>query len=202
MKKYKNPFGMYGNPYKYQYNEGVDKGDAYGYNYANYSGYDDLDYNNIAGGYNGYSNKYGINLPMQTPREDMDGMDEMDMNYMKKMYPETCRKIQYYIDEECDKMEYDGSYMYDEYPDKEAIDMITDKIYEKVEKDEVIYTKDLEANEEKDEVETQRYRNRYLRDIVKIMLLNEIFGRRRRRYRRRYRRPYYDYYQNYPYYFY
>ncbi len=35
-----------------------------------------------------------------------------DYDYMKSIYPDT--------EEECDRMEYDGSMMYDEYPDRPA----------------------------------------------------------------------------------
>lgn len=195
--KYKNPYDINYNPYSHYNNN---KGQ-----YTNHNG----QYTNHKGQYNNsknYNYEYPMmQIPIQFPEEDLDGMDEMDINYMKRMYPDICKKIQYFIDEECDKMEYDGSYMYDEYPDKEAIEMITDKIYEKVNKEEKIEVEALEKKVEKDneKVETSQrgYRrpNRWLRDLVKILLLNEMFGRRRRRYRRRRRVRPYNNYPNYNY---
>ena len=35
---------------------------------------------------------------------------------MKSMYPMSAKKILPYVEEECDRMEYEGSMIYDEYP--------------------------------------------------------------------------------------
>ena len=43
---------------------------------------------------------------------------ERDMERMKELYPKRMKKLLAYVEEECDKMEYEGSEMYDEYPDK------------------------------------------------------------------------------------
>lgn len=217
--KYKNPYAIHYNPYSpYTKNKGNGGYGTYGYtdgygkgleDYRGYPGVGDHTRDGyMKDGYmrNGYSKGYvrdkymnykGVQVPVQYPTEDFDGLDEMDRKYMKKMYPEICKKIQYFIDEECDKMEYDGSYMYDEYPEREAIDMLTDKIYEKVVADEKIDVEEVvteEHKEEKDVIESTRYRyNNWLRNLVNVMLLNEIYARRRRRGRRRRRRlPYYD----------
>ena len=39
---------------------------------------------------------------------------ERDMERMKQMYPDKAKKVQRYVEDECDKMEYDGSMMFDE----------------------------------------------------------------------------------------
>ena len=41
-----------------------------------------------------------------------------DYDYMKSIYPDTAKRVLPYMEEECDRMEYDGSMMYDEYPDR------------------------------------------------------------------------------------
>jgi len=120
------------------------------------------------------------NTPMGIPLYPLYGYDncedlDRDLNYLKQLYPNTAKRIQKEIDEECDKLEYDGSVMFDEYPDKVTLEKIIDRVYEKV--------KDLE---EAPQVEINSYfyppRNRQnlLRDLVTIILLNEIFNRRRR----------------------
>ena len=43
---------------------------------------------------------------------------EKDLDRMRELYPNEVKKIQKYVDEECDRMEYEGSLMFDEYPDK------------------------------------------------------------------------------------
>jgi hypothetical protein len=119
--------------------------------------------------------------PMGVPLFPLYGYDnsadlDKDLEYMKYLYPNTARTIQSEIDRQCDQMEYDGSIMFDEYPDKVSLERIVDRIYDKV--------KDL--NEEP-QVESQslyfypvRPRNNYLRDLVNLVFLNEIFNRRRR----------------------
>lgn len=69
--------------------------------------------------------------PMQTVyMEEMDYA--RDMQKMKDMYPKEVREIQDLVEEECDKMEYDGSLMFDETPDRLMLRQITDRIYDAV----------------------------------------------------------------------
>lgn len=57
---------------------------------------------------------------------------ERDMEYLRSMYPDMAKRIQRYVDDECDKMEYDGSMMFDEYPDRTMLRKIGNDIYDKV----------------------------------------------------------------------
>jgi len=121
--------------------------------------------------------KVPMGIPL-LPLYGYDSCEELDKDaaYMKQLYPGPAKSILPYIESECDQLEYDGSVMFDEYPDKVALERIVDRIYEKV--------KNLE---EEPEVEAKslyfypqrRYGNN-LRDIVTLLLLNEIFNRRRR----------------------
>lgn len=146
---------------------------------------------------------------MPLPEEDFEEYDyekdEVDRNYMISLYPDLCKRIQTYVEKECDELEYDGSVMYDEYPDKEAILAIVAKIYYKVEDECQIPKMAQDLKEEKSEVDTQQVGvpgNVWLWDNVQVQFLNELFGRRRRRYPRRYGYrlyPYrYRYYRKYP----
>lgn len=65
--------------------------------------------------------------------------DRKDLVYIKNMYPSKIKRIQDQIEEECDKLEYEGSMMFDEYPDKGILRGICNKIYASV--------KDLEEEE-------------------------------------------------------
>ena len=49
----------------------------------------------------------------------------MDNRYL---YPPEIKDIQLEIEEICDKMEYDGSIMFDECPDKVSVERIVKKI--------------------------------------------------------------------------
>lgn len=55
---------------------------------------------------------------------------ERDMERMKELYPEEAKQIQKLVEEECDKMEYEGSMMFDEYPDRVMLKVICDRIYQ------------------------------------------------------------------------
>lgn len=53
---------------------------------------------------------------------------QKDVEYMKQSLPIPLQVIQAEIEEECDKLEYAGSVMFDEYPDKNHIRMLADTI--------------------------------------------------------------------------
>lgn len=107
--------------------------------------------------------------------------NERDMERMKEMYPECAKDILQHVEEECDKMEYEGSVMFDERPDQIMIFKIRDGIYDKV-KDKY----DVKEMEDKDEVfvmnrETRRRyppRKNWLNDMIEVMLFQEMHRRR------------------------
>lgn len=69
--------------------------------------------------------------PMQTVYlEEMEY--DRDMQKLKEMYPKEVRSIQEMVEDECDKMEYDGSLMFDEYPDRIMLKQIVKRIYDEV----------------------------------------------------------------------
>ncbi len=57
---------------------------------------------------------------------------EKDMERMKELYPSEAKKILEYVEDECDRMEYEGSLMFDEFPDRLMLRRICDRIYSKV----------------------------------------------------------------------
>ena len=68
-------------------------------------------------------------LPMYYQQEDS---VTRDLEYLQQMYPAQAKKFQKLIAETLDHIDYEGSIIYDEYPDKWQIyrlaQMITDKI--------------------------------------------------------------------------
>ena len=67
------------------------------------------------------------------PQAYLDEMqNERDMKKMKELYPEVAKDVLSVVEDECDKMEYDGSMMFDEYPDRLMIEMVVDRIQKKV----------------------------------------------------------------------
>ena len=47
---------------------------------------------------------------------------ERDRKVMQSFYSRTASRIQEKVDRECDRMEYDGSMMFDEYPDRRMME--------------------------------------------------------------------------------
>ena len=63
---------------------------------------------------------------------DQEQAQEKDLQVMKSFYSRRAARIQEKADRECDRMEYDGSMMFDEYPDRLMIEMVVDRIQKKV----------------------------------------------------------------------
>ena len=98
-----------------------------------------------------------------------------DQRRFRELYPALAQQIQPLVEDECDRMEYDGSFMFDEYPDQLQIRRISRRIYDKLDKRD--YQDDLMMQE-------TGGRN-WMEDFVTMMLLNEMFHRRCRRRDRR-----------------
>ena len=66
---------------------------------------------------------------------------EKDMDRMKELYPRDVSRIMDVIEDECDKMEYEGSLMFDEYPDRLMLEQVTERIYQTVTQPDRCYVK-------------------------------------------------------------
>ena len=51
-----------------------------------------------------------------------------DMEYLMSMYPAEVKKLQRYVSEACDRMEYKNSPIYDEFPDQVMVERMCDSI--------------------------------------------------------------------------
>lgn len=116
---------------------------------------------------------YYMVYPMPLAFDD-ERIERMDFEYMKSLYPDVPKRILPYIEEECDRMEYENSMVYDEYPDKLQLGLMCGRA-----------CKNIEKNEKG--IDKEEMRN--LRDLVEVMLYQELYKRRsdnRRRRRRIY----------------
>mgnify|MGYP000110978602 CR=1 FL=1 len=66
---------------------------------------------------------------------------------MKSMYPQTAKKVLPYVEDECDRMEYEGSMMYDEYPDQLQLRLMCRRVYDRMMREE---KEELEMADEED----------------------------------------------------
>lgn len=55
-----------------------------------------------------------------------------EMEYFQSIYPQSIKMLQRYVTEECDRMDYKGSPMYDEYPDRIMIEQTCEKICRRI----------------------------------------------------------------------
>ena len=91
--------------------------------------------------------------------------DVEDKKRIMEMYPLMARRLQPYVEECCDRLEYEGSMMYDEYPDRFMLYQICSLV-----KDEM--TKDASA---------QEMPGGFLDDLIQVLVYQEISRRRCRR---------------------
>lgn len=108
---------------------------------------------------------------------------EKDMERMKELYPREVKRILEMVEEECDKMEYEGSLMFDEYPDRFMLEQITDRIAEKMRNTE---SNNVEASQRREELPPYRPpmgARDDLRNLIGVLLNHEMY-RRRCRHRR------------------
>lgn len=144
-------------------------------------------YDGMCAGSMNYQIPYAV--PM-LPVYGYDSSEELDKDceYMKSMYPAAAKQIQREVDEECDKLEYDGSCMFDECPDKVHLGIIVDRIYERMEPREEPSAKamqfggrrDMDFDRCQDGRCDHNRRNNPLHDLIEIMLFHEMHDRRRR----------------------
>lgn len=107
---------------------------------------------------------YPMGSSMTFPLELAQIKDEdfsLDNRYL---YPVEVMEIQQIIEDRCDQMEYDGSLMYDEYPDKVCIEAMAKNICKNV---------DCKYQEE--------ISNRWMCALIQMMVCNEMSYRRERR---------------------
>lgn len=117
---------------------------------------------------------YYMVYPMPSVYDD-GRREERDIEYMKSLYPDMAKRLLPYVEEECDRMEYQNSMMYDEYPDKLQLRMMCSRVYDKVKKNEWMLNEDGEAEG--------------LRDLLEVLVYEELMHRRRDS-RRRYQKFY------------
>ena len=123
------------------------------------------------------------------------GMTEEDLDreleQIMEMYPSKAKEIQRKVMELCDSIDYEGSIMYDEYPDRFVLSRYCDKIYSEMAPEDMEETLEMESVESQEVSATRREpcrncrRNDGGRDLIDVLFFNEIFRRRRRKKHRR-----------------
>jgi hypothetical protein len=118
-----------------------------------------------------YRLPYYMAYPMPVQYDD-EKIEQRDFEYMKSMYPMAVKRILPFVEEECDRMAYQGSVIYDEYPDQLQMHLMVNRIYDKIKK-----------QKPKDDFEMEMQvsgPDENLRNLVQILLFHELFRRRSR----------------------
>lgn len=94
-------------------------------------------------------------------------MHEHEFALMKSYYPITVQQIQESVERECDLLDYEGSSLYDEYPDRYLFYHLCSKIKKSV----------------LPEMTSQSIPGSFLDELVQVMFCQEVSRRRCRRHR-------------------
>ena len=87
---------------------------------------------------------YYMAYPIQTEYDER--AERTDLEYMKSLYPDLPKRILPYVEEECDRMEYTGSVMFDVYPDKLQLRIMCNRICENVKKQEKMFAGEVKKS--------------------------------------------------------
>lgn len=98
---------------------------------------------------------------------DGERIQEQEFALMKSYYPEAAGRIQEKVEEECQILDYEGSRLYDEYPDKFMLHQLCRQIRTQVE----------------GETAAQGVPDSLMDDLIQVLLCQEISRRRCRRHR-------------------
>lgn len=105
-------------------------------------------------------------LPMYYQEEDS---IIRDLEYLQQMYPAEAKKYQKMIADILDKLDYEGSMIYDEYPDRWQLYKLSMDILDRMKREEGKADGDVQTSSEKWE---------WIGDMIQILLFYEIYKRR------------------------
>lgn len=110
-------------------------------------------------------------LPMAYEEEDV---MLRDLDYLQQMYPQDAKKYQKKIVNILDKMDYEGSMIYDDYPDQFMLYKLSMDITEIIKKEASLEVG--EDGEPSEDFSPERWKQ--IGDLVQVLLFYEIYKRR------------------------
>lgn len=90
-----------------------------------------------------------------------------DLEYLQDMYPKEARRYQQKIVRILDRFDFEGSVIYDEYPDRLTLYKMAQDILTVIEKEEKDDGKEIDIT-----------KMPHIMELVQILMLNEIYKRR------------------------
>ena len=105
------------------------------------------------------------------------GQMEEDWLYMQQLYPNTARKLVYYIEDAADRLEYENSMMFDNYPDRIAVEQVVKEIIAVIQENDPALITMPEETAASDRKGDQTW-DSCMEEMIQIMLLGEMHHRR------------------------
>ena len=105
------------------------------------------------------------------------GQMEEDWLYMQQLYPNTARKLVYYIEDAADRLEYENSMMFDNYPDRIAVEQVVKEIIAVIQENDPALITMPEDTAVSDRKGDQTW-DSCIEEMIQIMLLGEMHHRR------------------------
>lgn len=109
-----------------------------------------------------------MTYPMPLFYQEEDSV-QRDLEYLQQMYPAEAKRYQRKVASILDKIDYEGSMIYDEYPDRMRLYQLAEDILNQIKREDMMETGETEENPEK--------WNR-VGEMVQILLFYEIYRRR------------------------
>lgn len=98
-----------------------------------------------------------------------------DLSYLQQMYPDYVKKLQITMNDMLNTMDYEGSVIYDQYPDKIQLERFVASILATVKND----TENTSSKEDKEAENTQIPDNdERLKELITVLFYNELLKRR------------------------
>lgn len=106
-----------------------------------------------------------------------DDTAEQDLQYLQEIFPEASRRYARKISDVVDRLDYKGSMIYDEFPDRMRIQRLAEEIVAMIEKEEA-EKKDTEKENEPGGTEDGMMDRACRTELVYVLLCYEIYKRR------------------------
>ncbi len=127
-----------------------------------------------------YGEPEDAGLGLWMPESVWDREEKRDLEYWEQLYPAKTRRLQREVTRQCDMVDHNGSFIYDEYPDRIALARLCEAVYQAYRAEE-----DNNLMGEYPLGMPQQEDNGEERNLIEALVYNELHRRRRARRRRR-----------------
>ena len=103
-------------------------------------------------------------------------LQERENRLMRSFYPKTALELQRKVEEECDRLDYPGSFIYDEYPDKFMMEQVCRRIRGSMERDSMEMSQI--RDDRREDRRNDRRDNNLLDELIHVLLFQEMRRRR------------------------